>query len=157
MKRTIFTLTLALSAAAVSTAASAQSPHEEWWQDGDTTLGLHLENRSFCAISAAPQGTWVMRGRLVDGRLVETDRQLARGRGAAAGTEPPEATDYFVQPTALVRRERSAEKPRGEFALFEPLAAAPSASVWLDLMWACSRDTEIEKIAESPRDDEARR
>lgn len=157
MKRTILTLALVLSGAAFPSLASAQTPSEAWWQGGDTTLGLHLEGRSFCAISAAPRGTWVMRGRLVDGRLVEADRQLARGLRMAADTEPPEATDYFVQPTALVRRERSAERPRGEFALYEPLTAAPSASLWLDLVWACSRDTEIEKLAESPRDEEARR
>lgn len=157
MKRTMLTLTLALSAAGFSAAASAQTPQEAWWQAGDTAVGLHLEGRSFCAISAAPQATWVIRGRLVDGRLVETDRLLARGARAAAGAELPEATDYFVQPTALVRRDRSAERPRGEFALYEPLAAAPTASLWLDLVWACSRDTEIEKLAESPRDEEARR
>lgn len=147
MKRTFLTLTLALSAAAFSSAASAQAPQEAWWQDRDTTLGLHLEGRSFCAISAAPQGTWVMRGRVIDGRLVETDRQLARGAGAAANAELPEATDYFVQPTALVRRDRSADHPRGEFAVFEPLQAAPDATLWLDLVWGCSRETEIEKLA----------
>lgn len=147
MKRTILTLSLALSAAAFSAGASARTPQEAWWQSGDTTVGLHLEADSFCAVSAAPQGTWVMRGRLLDGRLVETDRQRARGAAAAAGTEPPEATDYFVQPTALVRRERSAERPRGEFALYEPLAAAPNASVWLDLVWACSREADVEKLA----------
>lgn len=147
MKRTMLTLTLALSAVAFSAAALAQTPQEAWWRAGDTTVGLHLEGRSFCAVSAAPQATWVMRGRLVDGRLVQTDRQRARGAAPAAGAEPPEATDYFVQPTALVRRERSAERPRGEFALYEPLAAAPNASVWLDLVWACSRETEIERLA----------
>lgn len=157
MKRTIPTLAMALSSAVFTTTAPAQSAHEAWWQEGEATLGLHVQGRSFCGISAAPQGVWVTRGRVVDGRLVETDRQRARGARTVADGELPEATDYFVQPTALVRRERSAQQPRGDFALYEPLAAAPNATLWLDLVWACSRDTEIEKLAESPREGEGGR
>lgn len=153
MKRSILTLSLVAITAAFSTHSHAAAPEEGWWRVGDATVGLHVDGRSFCGISAAPQGVWVLRGRVVDGRLVETDRLLARGAGAAQdATEPFDATDYFVQPTSLVRRDRSAERPRGEFAVFEPLPAAPNASLWLDMVWGCSRDTEIEKLAESPRE-----
>jgi hypothetical protein len=152
MKRTILTFALAVSAAAVAPAARAQLPDEAWWQQGEATLGLHVAGRSFCGISAAPQGVWVLRGRVVDGRLVETDRRMVRARSAAhEPAEPPEDTDYFVQPTALVQRDRSAGRPRGEFAVLEPLPAAPNSTLWLDMVWGCSRETELEKLAESPR------
>lgn len=157
MKRTFPTLALAAAAAVFATAAQARLPDEAWWQQGGATIGLHLQGGRFCGISAAPQGVWVLRGQVVDGRLVETDRLPARGGRAAdaaadAATEALRDTDYFVQPTALVRRERSDERPRGEFAVLEPLPAAPSAALWLDMVWSCSRESEIEKLAESPSD-----
>ncbi len=156
MKRTF--LTLALATAAFAASAGAQSPDEAWWQQGDATLGLHVHGRRFCGISAAPQGVWVLRGRVVDGRLVETDRVPVRGgQAAAASANAPQDTDYFVQPTALVRRDRSDDHPRGEFAVLQPLPAAPSATLWLDLVWGCSRESELEKLAESPRDADASR
>lgn len=158
MKRTFLTLALATTAAAFATAAQAQLPDEAWWQQGDATIGLHVKGRHFCGISAAPQGVWVLRGQVVDGRLVETDRLPARGgRAAGAAAEAPLDTDYFVQPTALVRRDRSDERPRGEFAVLEPLPSAPSAALWLDMVWSCSRESELEKLAESPRDADAGR
>jgi hypothetical protein len=152
MKRSILTLCLAAMAAAASAPARAGLPEEGWWRVGEATLGLHVEGRAFCGISAAPQGVWVLRGRVVDGRLVETSRHVARpGASARAAGEPPDDTDYFVQTTAVVRRDRSAERPRGEFAVFEPLPAAPTSTLWLDMVWGCSRETELEKLAESPR------
>lgn len=158
MKRTLLTLALATAAAAFATAAQARWPDEAWWQQGDATIGLHVEGRHFCGISAAPQGVWVLRGEVVDGRLVETDRLPARGaRAAGTAGESPLDTDYFVQPTALVRRDRSDERPRGEFAVLEPVTAAPSAALWLDMVWSCSRESELEKLAESPRDADAGR
>lgn len=153
MKPSTRILSLATLAAAFMAPAGAAMPEEGWWRVGDATVGLHVEGRAFCGISAAPQRVWVLRGRVVDGRLVETDRTLARGAKAAPGAaEPIDATDYFVQPTALVRRDRSAERPRGEFAVFEPLPSAPNSTLWLDMVWGCSRETELEKLAESPRD-----
>lgn len=153
MKRWILTLTLTVSlaslAAAFAAPARAAGPDEGWWRVGDATVGLHVEGRDFCGITAAPQGVWVVRGRVVDGRLVETDRSLARGAPVQAATsaEPFDSTDYFVQPTALVRRDRSTERPRGEFAVFEPLAAAPDSTLWLDMVWGCSREADVEKLA----------
>lgn len=148
MKRSILILSLAAMAAAFTTPSRAATPDEGWWRVGDATVGLHVEGRAFCGISAAPQGVWVLRGRVVDGRLVETDRVLARGAPAAPdAADPFDSTDYFVQPTSLVRRDRSAERPRGEFAVFEPLQAAPNATLWLDMVWGCSREAEVEKIA----------
>lgn len=158
MKRWTLTLILAAMAAAFTATARAAGPDEGWWRVGEATVGLHVEGRGFCGISAAPQGVWVLRGRVIDGRLVETDRSLARGAAMQSSrVEPPDETDYFVQPTALVRRDRSAERPRGEFAVFEPLAAAPNSTLWLDMVWGCSRETELEKLAESPRSAEAGR
>lgn len=149
MKRTSLTLALATVAAAFATVAQAQVPDEAWWQQGDATIGLHVQGGRFCGISAVPQGVWVLRGQVVDGRLAETDRLPARGGRAA---EVSLDTDYFVQPTALVRRDRSDDRPRGEFAVLRPLPAAPSAALWLDMVWSCSRESELEKLAGSPRD-----
>ena len=58
-------------------------------------------------------------------------------------------TDFFVQPTAMVQRDRDARHPRGEFTLFEPLAAAPSPGLWLDLAWHCSAPEAVDKVAEA--------
>lgn len=148
MKRSILSLSLAAMTAAFTAPTHAAGPEEGWWRVGDATVGLHVDGRSFCGISAAPQGVWVLRGRVVDGRLVETDRLLARGAPAAQdAAEPFDSTDYFVQPTSLVRRDRSAARPRGEFAVLEPLTAAPSATLWLDMVWGCSREADVEKVA----------
>lgn len=139
---------VAAVAAAVTTTTRAAAPDEGWWRVGESMVGLHVDGRAFCGISAAPQGVWVVRGRVVDGRLVETDRVLARGAPAAPdAAEPFDSTDYFVQPASLVRRDRSAERPRGEFAVLEPLTAAPSATLWLYMVWGCSREAELEKVA----------
>ena len=156
MKTMIGTLALAAMAAAIGAPARAALPEEGWWRVGDAMLGLHVEGRAFCAISAAPQGVWVLRGRVVDGRLVETERMLARdAHSGHEADEPSEATDYFVQPTALVRRDRSAERPRGEFAVFEALPAAPNPTLWLEMAWGCSREAEVDKVAEIGREQAA--
>ena len=158
MKRSIPTLALATTLGAFAPAAIAQGPNEAWWQAGGATIGLHVQGRHFCGISAAPQGVWVLRGEVVDGRLVETDRLPARGeRAAGAASDAPRDTDYFMQPTALVRRDRSEARPRGEFALLEPLPAAPSATLWLDMVWSCSRESELDKLAEGERSVDAGR
>lgn len=158
MKRSIVTVSLAAITAAITTSTLAAGPEEGWWRVGEATVGLHVEGRAFCGVSAAPQGVWVVRGRVIDGRLVETDRLPARGgRAAGAAADATLDTDYFVQPTALVRRDRSDERPRGAFAVLEPLPAAPNASLWLDMVWGCSRESDLEKLAESPRDVDAGR
>lgn len=150
----IRTLALAAMAAALSQPARAELPAEGWWRVGDATVGLHVEGRAFCGIAATPHHAWVLRGRVVDGRLVETSRTLARGdrhRLPAEADEPIAPTDYFVQPTSLVRRERSAGRRRGEFAVFEPLPAAPGPTLWLDMVWGCSAEAELEKVATGGR------
>lgn len=158
MKRMLLSLALATTAAAFTSTAQARWPEESWWRAGDATIGLHVQGRHFCGISAAPQGTWVLRGRVVDGRLVESDRERMRGaRPVGADAGAPSDTDYFVQPTALVRRDRSDERPRGVFDVLEPLPDAPSATLWLDMVWSCSRESDLEKLAESPRGAEAGR
>lgn len=155
MKTVIRTLALAALAAALTQPVRAAMPEEGWWRVDGATVGLHVQGGAFCGISATPDSVWVLRGEVVDGRLVESSRTLAHGH---RHTVPPEAvepiapTDYFVQPTSLVRRDRSSERPRGEFAVFQPLAAAPNSTLWLDMVWGCSRDTEVEKIAEGNPD-----
>lgn len=146
----IRTLSLAALSAALIAPARAALPEEGWWRVGAATVGLHVQGPAFCGISATQDGVWVLRGRVIDGRLVEDDRSLLRGvRQQPDAAEPVDPTDYFVQPTSLVRRDRTSERPRGMFAHFEPLPAAPDSTLWLDMVWGCSREAEVEKLAAS--------
>lgn len=174
-------LALAAMVAALAPPARAALPEEGWWQlDGGkisvnditypmtATVGLHVDGQRFCGVAAfraTQENVWLLRGRVVDGRLVEDDSIPIRGPAVAfardarlraalryAPPQPIAPTDYFVQPTALVRRDRSTEQPRGEFAVFEPLPAAPSTTLWLDMVWACSSEAEVEKLAQERRE-----
>lgn len=141
------TLALALAAGAFALPARAQLPEDSWWRQGDTTLGVHVAGTGFCAVGAAADAAWVVHGRVVDGRLVEDWREpLRRSAGTTSVYVSEDETDFFLQPTALVQRDRSEENPRGEFALFEPLPAAPSDRLWLDLAWHCA-DGPVDKTA----------
>lgn len=151
-------LALAATAALFSLGAHAELPAESWWQGGDAaapsmTLGVTVERQNFCAVAvdgSASQRLWLLRGRVVDGRLVEDSRTVVRGSAdAEVDDEVLDPTDFFVQPTAMVQRDRDAQHPRGEFTLFEPLAAAPSPGLWLDLAWHCSAPEAVDKVAEA--------
>lgn len=157
MKTTSLTrsLALAVTAAAFTLGAQAATPAESWWRLGDgaqaATLGLAVEGSRFCGIvaeGAAQQQVWVLRGAVVDGRLVEHSRSVLRGAAEApADEEQADPTDFFLQPTAMVQRERSVQHPRGEFTLFEPLRAAPGTTLWLDMAWQCSAEQAVDRHA----------
>lgn len=158
MKTTSLTrsLTLAVTAAAFTLGAQAATPAESWWRLGGdgaqaATLGLAVEGSRFCGIvaeGAAQQQVWVLRGAVVDGRLVEHSRSVLRGAAEAqADEEQADPTDFFLQPTAMVQRERSVQHPRGEFTLFEPLRAAPGTTLWLDMAWQCSAEQAVDRHA----------
>ena len=158
MKTTSLTrsLTLAVTAAAFTLGAQAATPAESWWRLGGdgaqaATLGLAVEGSRFCGIvaeGAAQQQVWVLRGAVVDGRLVEHSRSVLRGAAEAqADEEQADPTDFFLQPTAMVQRERSVQHPRGEFTLFEPLHAAPGTTLWLDMAWQCSAEQAVDRHA----------
>lgn len=159
MKTTSLTRSLALAVtAAFALGAHAATPAESWWQLGDgstpaATLGLAVEGGRFCGIvaDAAPQPrVWVLRGAVVDGRLVEHSRSTLRGTAdVPADEDQVDPTDFFIQPTAMVQRERSVQHPRGEFTLFEPLRAAPGTTLWLDMAWQCSAPEAVDKVAEA--------
>ena len=161
MKTMIRTLALAALAAALTPPARAALPEEGWWRLDGEALGMHVEGDSFCGIAAKQGSVWLLRGRVVDGRLVQQSRSAIRGPAAApsrdgrlqqALRQSADPTDYFVLPTSLVSRERTAEQPRGEFAVFEPLTVAPSSTLWLDMVWGCSKEVEVEKVAEALQD-----
>lgn len=148
----IRTLVLAAATALASLSAHAALPEESWWQQGDTTLGVQVEGPAFCAVAAqrsAPANAWIVRGEVVDGRLVEASRMPLRGPGAAAlqaatAIDPP---DFFVQPTAMVSRIRTSDSPRGDFTIYQPLTQAPSNALWLDLAWNCGGEVEVDKLS----------
>ncbi|MBS0444169.1 MAG: hypothetical protein JSR38_19625 [Proteobacteria bacterium] len=143
--------------AAFTLGARAATPAESWWRLGDgagapaATLGLAVEGSSFCGIvaeGAAQPRVWVLRGAVVDGRLVEHSRSVLHGAAEAqADEEQADPTDFFLQPTAMVQRERSVQHPRGEFTLFEPLRAAPGTTLWLDMAWQCSAEEAVDRHA----------
>lgn len=161
MKTTSLTRSLALAVTAAFTlgahaSTAAATPAESWWQLGGAgapaaTLGLAVEGSRFCGIvaeGAAQQQVWVLRGAVVDGRLVEHSRSVLRGAAEAqADEEQADPTDFFLQPTAMVQRERSVQHPRGEFTLFEPLRAAPGTTLWLDMAWQCSAEEAVDRHA----------
>ena len=156
MKTTSLTRSLALAVTAAFTlSAQAATPAESWWRLGHgaqaATLGLAVEGSRFCGIvaeGAAQQQVWVLRGAVVDGRLVEHSRSVLRGAAEApADEEQADPTDFFLQPTAMVQRERSLQHPRGEFTLFEPLRAAPGTTLWLDMAWQCSAEQAVDRHA----------
>ena len=158
MKTTSLTRSLALAAmaAAFTLGAQAAAPAESWWRLGGTgapaaTLGLAVEGSRFCGIvaeGAAQPRVWVLRGAVVDGRLVEHSRSVLRGAAdLPSDEERADPTDFFLQPTAMVQRERSVQHPRGEFTLFEPLRAAPGTTLWLDMAWQCSAEEAVDRHA----------
>ncbi len=161
MKTTSLTRSLALAVTAAFTlgahaSTAAATPAESWWQLGGAgapaaTLGLAVEGSRFCGIVAegtAQPHVWVLRGAVVDGRLVEHSRSVLRGApDLPADEDQADPTDFFLQPTAMVQRERSVQHPRGEFTLFEPLRAAPGTTLWLDMAWQCSAEEAVDRHA----------
>lgn len=158
MKKTpvIRSITLAVATAAFALGAHADLPDESWWRLGrdaaaPATLGLMVDGARFCGIAAAgaaQERVWILRGRVVDGRLVESSREPLRGPvDALEEGDALDPTDFFVQPTAMVQRERSAQHPRGDFTLFEPLQATPGTSLWLDMAWHCNDGRDVDKVA----------
>lgn len=154
----IRSLALAATLAACSFGARAELPGESWWRMGGgaapaATMGVVVEGPSFCAVAAtgpAQGSVWILRGRVIDGRLVERSRTVLRGAAEADDDEDAvDPTDFFVQPTAMVQRERSLQHPRGDFTLFEPLRAAPGNALWLDLAWHCSAEEAVDRLAEA--------
>lgn len=154
----IRTLTLALATALAAFGARADLPEESWWQRDGSTVGVHVQDQGFCAIAtepAAPDTLWLVRGEVVDGRLVESERRaLGHAAPAAAPTASNDAAaqrldppDFFVQPTAMVERERTTEAPRGSFAIYQPLGHAPSNTLWLSLAWHCGDPEQVDKMA----------
>lgn len=167
----------ATSAAALTTlSAQAAPPEESWWQqDGgtlhvngqtyplSTTMGVQVDGAAFCAVAAfrsMEENVWLVRGQVIDGRLVEASRTPIRGPAVAQVRDERrqqvlremlpqrlDPTDFFVQPTALVSRHRTTFAPRGSFAVYEPLPQAPSTSLWLDLAWHCGEEAEVDKLA----------
>lgn len=151
--RPIRSLTLAAAAALASLAAHAGPPEESWWQRDGDTLGLHVQDQGFCAITtdhSARPTLWIVRGQVIDGRLVEASRRplgaapAVSGETASQRIDPP---DFFVQPTAMVSRERTIDAPRGSFTLYQPLAQAPSDSLWLSLAWHCDDPAQVDRMA----------
>lgn len=154
----IRSLTLALATALASFAARAELPEESWWQRDGSTVGVHVQDQGFCAIAtepAAPGRLWLLRGGVVDGRLVEAERRpLGRAASAAVPSASGDVTaqhldppDFFVQPTAMVGRERTAEAPRGSFTIYQPLDHAPDDSLWLSLAWHCGDPQQVDRMA----------
>ncbi len=170
-------LLLALTTALCAFGARAQEAQESWWRldNGSltvngttfpmtTTVGLSVDGDHFCGVTAfraMDENVWVLRGHVVDGRLVEDSRTPVRGPILhAAPTQMPDAvrallpqrldpTDFFVQPTAVVRRDRTNHHPRGVFAVYEPLRGAPNDALWLDMSWHCSAPEAVDKVAEA--------
>lgn len=170
-------LLLALTTALCALGAHAQEAQESWWRldNGSlslngttfamsTTVGLSIDGDRFCGVSAfraMDENVWVLHGHVVDGRLVEDSRTPVRG--PILHSEPTrvpdevrarlphrvDPTDFFVQPTAVVSRDRTNHHPRGVFAIYEPLHAAPSDALWLDLAWHCSAQEAVDKVAEA--------
>ena len=111
---------------------------ESWWRLGGdgapaATLGLAVEGSRFCGIvaeGAAQQQVWVLRGAVVDSRLVEHSRSVLRGAADSPPTRNRPTDRLLLQPTAMVQRERSLQHPRGEFTLFEPLRGARHDCGW---------------------------
>lgn len=145
--------TAALAACALG--ARAEPAGESWWRrDGaaaTATMGVVVEGTNFCAIAAAgaaQDSVRILRGRVVDGRLVEHSRTVLRGAADAdAEDDAIDPTDFFLQSTAMVQRERNVQHPRGDFTLFEPLRSAPGSALWLDLAWHCSAERDVDKVA----------
>lgn len=168
---------LAAAAAALTTlCAQAAPPGESWWrQDGgtqsagsrahpiSTIIGVQVDGAAFCAVAAfrsTQENVWLLRGKVVDSRLVEASRTPIRGPAVVQARDedrqrmlrellpqsldPP---DFFVQPTALVSRHRTTFAPRGSFAVYQPVAQPPSTSLWLDLAWHCGEEAEVDKLA----------
>lgn len=154
----IRTLTLALATALASFGARADLPEESWWQRDGSTVGVHVQDQGFCAIAtepAAPGMLWLVRGEVVDGRLVESERRPLGHSAPAAGPSVPsdvasqrlDPPDFFVQPTAMVGRERTTGSPRGSFSIYQPLEHAPSDTLWLSLAWHCGDPEQVDKMA----------
>lgn len=171
-------LVAAAATALTTLCAQAAPPEESWWQEDHGTLsvnsrvyplstvfGVQVDDAAFCAVAAfrsMEENVWLVRGRVVDGRLVEVGRTPIRGPAVALARDearrqvlhqllpqrldPP---DFFVQPTALVSRHRTTQAPRGSFAVYAPLPQAPSTSLWLDLAWHCGERAEVDKLAAS--------
>jgi hypothetical protein len=169
-------LFVAAAATLMTLSAHAAPPGESWWrQDGgtlsvagrdyplSTTIGVQVDGAGFCAVTAfrsMEENVWLVRGQVVDGRLVEAGRTPIRGPAVVQARDeghqqmlrellpqrldPP---DFFVQPTALVSRHRTTFAPRGSFAVYEPVPPAPSTSLWLDLAWHCGEAAEVDKLA----------
>lgn len=155
---TIRTLALAAATALASLSAHAGPPGESWWQLDGGTIGLHVEAGSFCAVAADPaarQQGWILHGQVIDGRLVEAGRRPIERPASALLHDTQRETlpqrlappDFFIQPTALVSRDRTTEAPRGYFEIYRPLAQAPSSSQWLALAWHCGEEAEVDKLA----------
>lgn len=155
----IRSLTLAAATALASLAAHAGLPEESWWQRDGDTLGLHVQEQGFCAVatdSATPATLWLVRGEVVDGRLVEASRKPLGGAPAVSHETTPQRLDppdFFVQSTAMVSRERTTETPRGSFAIYQPLHRAPSDSLWLTLSWHCGDPEQVDRMAALHRDE----
>ncbi|WP_341888821.1 hypothetical protein [Variovorax sp. YR752] len=173
-------LLVAAAAALMSLCAQAAPAEESWWQQDDGTLGadgraipistiigVQVDGAAFCAVAAflsAQENVWLVRGQVIDGRLVEASRTPIRGPAVALARDdvhqqvlrellpkrldPP---DFFLQPTALVSRHRTTFAPRGSFAVYQPAAQAPSASLWLDLAWHCGGEAEVDRMAATAR------
>jgi hypothetical protein len=169
-------LLVAAAAALTTLCAQAAPPEESWWQEDSGTLsvnsrvyplstviGVQVDDAAFCAVAAfrsMDENVWLVRGQVIDGRLVEASRTPIRGPAVAQADDegrrqmlrellpqrldPP---DFFVQPTALVSRHRTTFAPRGSFGVYQPLPQAPSASLWLDLAWHCGEQAEVDKLA----------
>lgn len=173
-------LLVATAAVLTTLCAHAAPPEESWWQqDGGTLsvagrdyplvtmIGVQVDDDSFCAVSAfrsMEENVWLVRGMVVDGRLVEASRTPIRGPAVALARDEGrlqvlrellpqrlDPTDFFVQPTALVSRHRTTFAPRGSFAVYRPVAQAPSTSLWLDLAWHCGEEAEVDKLAAAVR------
>jgi hypothetical protein len=171
-------VTTALAACALGARAEAPDESESWWRldNGSltvngttypmtTTVGLSVDGDRFCGVSAfkgMDENVWIIRGRVLDGRLVEDSRTPVRGPVLQAQPAPPlpaalrermphrlDPTDFFVQTTAVVSRDRSSEHPRGVFAIYQPLHGAPNDALWLDMAWHCSAPEAVEKVAEA--------
>lgn len=169
-------LLVAATAALTTLCAQAAPPEESWWQqDGGslhvnghsyplrTTMGVQVGDAAFCAVAAfrsMDENVWLVRGKVVDGRLVEASRTPIRGPVVTQAPHEPlpqrlrdllpqrlDPPDFFVQPTAMVSRHRTTFAPRGSFAVYEPLAQAPSSSLWLDLAWHCGDEAQVDKLA----------
>jgi hypothetical protein len=169
-------LLVAAAAALTTLCAQAAPPEESWWQEDhgtlsvnsrdypmSTVIGVQVDDAAFCAVSAfrsMDENVWLVRGQIVDGRLVEASRTPIRGPAVAQARDERrqqmlhelrpqrlDPTDFFVQPNALVSRHRTTHAPRGSFSVYQPLPQAPSTSLWLDLAWHCGEEAEVDKLA----------